>query len=283
MVLEAMIRAEDAENFPERMLLVGFFYASLGLLLAELFFGSYSSLSAIFITTIPLIIIIYDVMKIEETKDLKLWKETSRLREHERAIFLFIFLFLGMTIAYGFWFTLLPKEIGENLFSFQIEILKSITKKPVGYATHNINEVYSIISNNLIVLFACILFSFLYGAGAIFILTLNASVVGIAIGDLVRNSIAMYAGKSDIEFLSQYFSSFSMSFCFVIAHGILEMVGYFSGALAGGIISFAVINHDFRSKDFLRIVIDSVDLILLSILLIIIAGFVEVYITPLIC
>ena len=60
------------------------------------------------------------------------------------------------------------------------------------------------------------------------------------------------------------------------------MAGYFLGALAGGIISFAVINHDFGSKEFRRIIIDSLDLVALSILVLIIAGVIEVYITPMI-
>ena len=39
--------------------------------------------------------------------------------------------------------------------------------------------------NNMGVLFLCIIFSFLYGAGAIFILTWNASVIAAAIGSFI--------------------------------------------------------------------------------------------------
>ena len=49
-----------------------------------------------------------------------------------------------------------------------------------------------------------------------------------------------------------------------------------------GIISVAVINHDYKTKEFRHILIDSIDLIILSIFLLIIAGLIEVYITPLI-
>ncbi len=283
MVLESIIKAESAEDFPEQMFLVGFFYASVGLLLGGLFFGGYASLSAIFITTMPLIMIMCDVMRVEERKDLESCNEAACMREHEKAVILFIFLFLGLIVAYAFWFTILPKDIEDNLFEFQKDVLQTVAGRTVGYATSDLMNVYEIVMNNLFVLGACIIFSFIFGAGAILILVVNASVVGIAIGAIIRDSIGAYAGKTDIGFIAHYFTSFPMSFCFVIVHGIPEMIGYFLGALSGGIISFAVVNHDFGSKDFRRIVIDSLDLLFLSILTIVLSGFIEVYITPAIC
>ena len=54
--------------------------------------------------------------------------------------------------------------------------------------------------NNIRVLFLCIIFAFIYGAGAIFILTWNASIVGVAIGNLIREGIGRLGitGKSNI-------------------------------------------------------------------------------------
>lgn len=281
MVLESLIKPEKAEKSPALMFLIGFFYSSLGLFLAWWVFGSYASLSAIFLTTIPLIVIMTKVIKLEEKKDLEIHGELALLREHEKAVWLFIFLFLGMVIAYSFLFTILPKEIGENLFSFQIEILKQVTGRSVGYVTQ-FTELQSILENNLRVLAFCILFSFIYGAGAIFILTLNASVIGVAAGDILRESIKNFAGFANLDYLYNYFQTFPFPYCFLI-HGIPEMAAYFVGALAGGIISFAVVNHDFQSKEFKFILIDTFDLILLALFLWFIAGVIEVYVTPIIC
>jgi|GEM_PF-127942 len=172
-----------------------------------------------------------------------------------------------------------------NLFKFQIDIIESIQKSStaVGKATQEINELEKILSNNFMVLIFCILFSFLYGAGAIFILTLNASVIGVAVGSTLRRYIAMYAFQNHLEFIYNYFNwSVSITLCYML-HGVFEISAYFVGALAGGIISVAVVNHDFRTKKFWRIVIDSLDLIILSILLLFLAGIIEVFITPLLC
>ena len=52
--------------------------------------------------------------------------------------------------------------------------------------------------------------------------------------------------------------------------------------LVGGIISVAVINHDVQSYKFRTILKDSFDLILIAIAILIIAAFVEVFLTTLI-
>jgi uncharacterized membrane protein SpoIIM required for sporulation len=63
-------------------------------------------------------------------------------------------------------------------------------------------------------------------------------------------------------------------------HGIPEIMAYFYGGLAGGIISVAVIRHHYTSKKFLTIVEDSADLVMLSIFLLVVGALLEVYITP---
>ncbi|HDH40804.1 MAG TPA: hypothetical protein ENG12_00115, partial [Candidatus Altiarchaeales archaeon] len=82
------------------------------------------------------------------------------------------------------------------------------------------------------------------------------------------------------SFLYNYFGSFSISLGYAV-HGIPEIAAYFIGALGGGIISVAVVNHDLRSREFRSIIIDSLDLILLSCVILFLAGLIEVYVTPL--
>ena len=63
-------------------------------------------------------------------------------------------------------------------------------------------------------------------------------------------------------------------------HGGIEIGSYFVGALAGGIISVAVIKHDVRSEKFWIILQDSLNLIILAVILLFIAALIEVFITP---
>jgi uncharacterized membrane protein SpoIIM required for sporulation len=65
-------------------------------------------------------------------------------------------------------------------------------------------------------------------------------------------------------------------------HGIPEILSYFVAGLAGGIISIAVIRHDYGTKKFEHIILDSADLFLLAIGLVLLAAVLEVWVTPLI-
>lgn len=279
MVLESIIRPSKMEKNPREMLWVGFFYSSLGLLLASVVLEDYASISAVFITTIPLIVIMYNTIRYEESKDDRIQKERFLIKEHGKALSLFMFLFIGMLISYSFWFVILPEAQIEGLFEFQLEIIESVNPEAVGNFSSPESAFSIILMNNLRVLFFCILFSFLYGAGAIFILTLNASVIGVVVGSVIRRSLSLH-GSLEGSALTGYLSAFPVSFAYMI-HGIPEIAAYFLGALGGGIISVAVVNHKIRSREFRHVLIDSIDLILLSALLLVIASLIEVFISPL--
>jgi uncharacterized membrane protein SpoIIM required for sporulation len=124
-----------------------------------------------------------------------------------------------------------------------------------------------------------VLFSFLYGAGAIFILMWNASVVGTAIGNFIRTEVAALANQVASS-LGAYFSVVSIGLFKYVIHGFPEILAYFIAALAGGIISIAIINHDFSTRKFEHIILDSADLLMLSIFVLFVAAVLEVFVTP---
>lgn len=289
MVLESIVTPSKMEKTPKGMLFVGFTYSTVGLLLAYWIFGSYSSLSSVFITSMPLVVIMYKVLRLEERKDEEFCiyerygrplKRTFLIKQHGYALSMFMFLFIGMVMAYSMWSTILPENMIERLFSTQIETIEVINPNiPTADFVDPNNLLTDILYNNFKVLMFCILFSFLYGSGAIFILTWNASVLGVAVGSIIRNSLVNYTHLDRSSFLYNYLGSFSVSFSFAI-HGIPEIAAYFLGSLGGGIISIAVVNHRLESPEFRSIIIDSIDLILLSLAILLLAGITEVYITP---
>jgi len=124
----------------------------------------------------------------------------------------------------------------------------------------------------------CILFAFLYGAGAIFILTWNASVIAAAMGNIFKTELAKTASFVGFSNIATYFNVATFSFFRYMTHGLLEIVAYFTAGLAGGIISIALIKHNLQEE---RVLIDALDLVLISVGLLLVAGFIEVYITPL--
>ena len=280
MVLESIINPESQEKHPKDMLIVGFLYSTAGLFLSLWIFGGQSSIPQIFLTSLPLVVIVNNAFKLEEEKTKR--EKKFLIKEHGPILSLFMYLFIGLLVSYAFWFTVLPPDTVFNVFDTQINTIEDITGQNISataFATYKQSRLKVILLNNLTVLSFCILFSFLYGGGAIFIHTWNASVIGVAVGSVMRSSLSSYAGSLNWVFLQQYLASFTVSFSYMV-HGVFEIAAYFLGAVAGGIISFAVVNHDYQTRKFKRIVFDSLDTVILSVLLIFFAGLVEVYVTP---
>ncbi len=280
MVLEDLITTEKAERHPLELFFIGFIYASVAILLSVWIFKQYSSLVMVFLTVVAAIPLMYNTLKYEEKEDTMIPTERGRLREHSRVISFLVFLFLGMLIAFSFWYVVLPANLIELMFKSQIETISSINAKITGNMLSQSNIFVQILLNNVKVLLFTIFFAFFYGAGALFILTWNASVIAAAIGTFIRNNIASYANYIGWMKGWAYFNVFSAGLMRYLIHGIPEITAYFIGGLAGGIISVAMINHDLESKNFKCVMLDSLSLIIVAISILVIAGLIEVYITP---
>ena len=162
-----------------------------------------------------------------------------------------------------------------------METINAINSKVTGDFAGNLDIFEKIFVNNIKVLLFCIFFAFFYGAGAIFILTWNASVISAAIGNIIRSNLAIYAKEFGFTKLWTYFSIFSVGILRYLIHGIPEILAYFVGGLAGSIISVAMINHDFSTIKFKKVLTDTISLIVLAVFILLIAALMEVYLTPL--
>jgi len=96
----------------------------------------------------------------------------------------------------------------------------------------------------------------------------------------LRNRSSCWSKASASESRLSLSGPASFSFLRYIIHGIPEMIAYFIAGIAGGIISVAVIRHDFRSSNFKKIVLDSIDLVLIAVIVLLLAALIEVFITP---
>ena len=280
MVLESLINPLKAKQNPWRLFILGFIYASAGLFLGNWIFKEHASLVMVFLTVMAALPLLYSTMKQEEEEDTKIKEEKKMLKEHSKVLFFFLFLFLGLVAAYTLWYVVLPSSLVQSSFRVQTTTIQTINTKIAGnYASTR--TLTNILLNNIKVLIFCILFSFLYGAGAIFILTWNASVISSAIGNYIRTNLTAYATQAGFSKFGSYFHIISFGLLRYLLHGIPEMLAYFIAAIAGGIVSVAVIKEKFGTKNFEKIVLDSANLILISITILIIAALMEVFLTPL--
>ena len=280
MVIESLLSPFKAEKKPWEMFFVGFLYTSIGIFLSLWIFRNEASLIMVFMITMAALPIFYNTIKFEESKDLLMDKETAILREHNKAITFFLYMFVGITVACAVWYVVLPNSTINNLFDKQVSTIQSINNQVSGNVIHNLVVFWKILFNNIKVLTFSILFAFIYGAGAIFILCWNATVIGAAIGNFIRANISNYTSSLGLLEIGNYFHVVSLGLLKYAVHGIPEIAAYFYGGLAGGILSVALMRKHYRSKKFSTIIMDFSELVLISIGFLVAAAFLEVYVTP---
>jgi uncharacterized membrane protein SpoIIM required for sporulation len=284
-MLELLINPKRAEKRPWEMFIVGAVYALVSVLLVKWIFSGddvLSKYSGILVVTFCVMFSIpfmYFAIKNEEEKDIES-KEgfVGLLEEHGKALLYFMFLFLGFIVAFSFVYIAFPN--GAINFKVQIETFCMINKPAhfndcvTGYIGDKTSKttmfltakdkIFNIFANNIYVLIFTLIFSLVFGAGAIFILAWNASVISAAIGIFAKSNIA----------------NLPMGMMRYMIHGIPEIGSYFAGALAGGMISIAIINHEAKSEKFWVILQDSLNLVILAVVLLFLASLIEVFITP---
>lgn len=280
-MLERIINPKTGERYPWRMFFIGLVYASLSLLLVHWFFkNSLSNASGMLVVIFCIMFSLpymHFIIRREEKEDETVEGLFSVWKAHKDAIYSLMWLFLGFIIAFSFWYIVLQDS---NLLNFQIQTYCEINSPNsvqdcilqysssdfwvTGAATKEL-RLLSIIENNVYVMIFTLLFSLIFGAGAIFILVWNASVIAAAVGIFAGNKI----------------SELPLGLARYMIHGFPEIASYFITALAGGIFGVGILRHGFKDKRTLRVIENSIMLLFLALLIIVVAGFIEVYLTPL--
>ena len=279
MVLESLLPPLRAEKRPWEMFFLGFLYTSIGVLISLWIFKDEASLIMVFMVTMAALPVFYSTIKLEESKDMLMDTETTILKEHNKAMSFCMYMFVGITLATTMWYVLLPPSTINILFDKQTGTINSINNEVSGNVV-SLGLLLKIFFNNFKVLSFSILFAFIYGAGAIFILTWNATVIGAAIGNFIRANISSYTNSLGLMDAGNYFHVISLGLLKYSLHGIPEIAAYFYGGLAGGILSVALIRKHFKTEKFPLIMVDFSELVLIAVGFLVAAAFLEVYVTP---
>ncbi len=267
-MLDLLFNPAKAERHPFEIFLIAVFYSSLSIVLGLWIFKEQTSLAIIFLTTLSCLYVVQGAIKMEEKKEKNWQSEKWLLKEHRPIATLILMLFIGFTVSSALWAFFLPPETSSTVFALQgssVEQIKLITGKAVDSGATLTN----ILNNNIKLILISLIFAVFYGAGAIYIIAWNASVMGFVIGSVAKETFGLIA--------------LPIAFAKYFLHGIPEMLAYILTSLAGGILYFAFIKGDLTNKDKIkRIILDVSSLILISILLLLFSAILEVYISPLI-
>ena len=279
-MLESLLNPFTAKRKPWEMFFIGILYYSAACFMSLWVFREYASIVTLLFTVVAIIPLVYNTIRLEEQETTRTEPYFKVLLGHFRYFRFIMYFFLGLVLASVLWYVFAPSSIIHNLFNVQIKTIMGISI--TGAVSQPLFLFTTIFFNNIKVLIFCIIFSFVYGSGAMFILTWNASVIGVAIGYYIRTKIAAISSYTGFEYIAHYFGIFSIGLLKYTIHGIPEILAYFIGGLAGGIISVGVIKREYKSLNFSKLMWDASNLILIAIVITFIAAILEVYVTPLV-
>ncbi len=282
MVLEYLVSPNRARRHPYLLLLMSALFVSFGVLV-QLALPSVAGSIVIFamVPAIPVVwMLLWKEEKHEEeniSEQYRLWytlfpkgestpPQYNFFEYHKPLLQVFSFFFLGAIIAYAFWYSVLPPDLSQQVFSQQLTELRSIQKTVSGALLFptasllNEQRFFDLLSHNLRVLFVMFVFSFLYGIGALYLLLWNASLIGVVIGQKVK-AVGILGGVT--------------GFASLVPHGVFEIVAYFIATIAGGILSMSLLRFNKNKQEFSLVLMDVLLLTASSILLLVIAAFIE--------
>lgn len=272
MVLEHIVPEKWLEKRAWSAFLLGGFYSILGIIIARFLFSADPALPAVAFTSLFILPELYALFRLEEEEqerdagsDIKaFWRDNG---DFFRVL---LGLFLGILLIYSFAAMFLSSFSVNSLFREQLEMRSGgfgAAGMATGAAIQHESLFMRLLLNNAMVLAAVFVVALLAGDGAIFLLTWNASVWGTIFGVTARN--AGYVTHSD-PFV--YFVHIVIT---VTPHVLLEASAYILAAMAGGMISRAILKDGIGSKRFNEAFQDNATIIGLAVVCLVIGVLVE--------
>jgi len=257
------------EKRPYAAMILGAVYVFVAFFTSKIFFPTMISVSMLFLVTLLLVPTVLKLIYVEEKRESR---DGSRnfLRDHRDVFEIYLFLFIGIFVALIF----LGLFYGTQNFDYQLKFLQNQeglsselvkTKTEMGIVISPSNF-FALLQSNLTVIIVSFLLSFFYGAGAMFLIVLNASVF---------STFIMFIMKE----LPTVINKTSILLIFMV-HTVPELFGFLLAAVAGGVLSKALLQEKFLSDRFRNVVKDSFLIFFLAVVIIIIAALLETYVTP---
>ncbi|MBI2084747.1 MAG: stage II sporulation protein M [Candidatus Aenigmarchaeota archaeon] len=257
MVLETLVSIREAVKHPIWMFFIGAFVSLISLFMAFVVFPESTGLfTTIFITfaMTPFMVNLLAYEAFVTEYEVKKRMKQSFFDRYKETLAVYVAFFTGMILALSIVFIFLPEATVNNLFQDQITEIRLIRGSFLFQSTF-----LKILMNNVGVLTLSVMFAFIFGSGAIFILSWNASVLSTAIG-LTAKSLGGLHGVP-------------VALATYMPHGVFEIAAYFLGGIAGGILSAALMKR--KTELFNVIIKDSLRVVAIAVVLLFMGAFIE--------
>lgn len=275
MVLEDLFESAGLRHRPFRAFIYGSLFTFLAFVMALFFFRDSVSVAMVLITTLLLVPTLTLMLKTEEKIESK-YGLKHFFHNHKDIFEVYLFGFIGVFLAFviiGAGLHDRP-ELYDQVFSFQITFLskdQGVSAESVKMFVDNaykpsIDRAAGIFTHDLLILIICFVLSFFYGATAVFLIILNGSVFA---------SFVLFV----VKVLAQNVMQGVQAFAFFLIHLLPEVSGFLVAAIAGGVVSKAVMHEKKGSVHFKNVFKDATVLLGIAILLVLVGVVLEVFVT----
>jgi len=282
MVLESIIGEKRIRQKPILIGLIVFVVSIASIYFADLLFPTHGSVLSVAFITIAIVPIMYNILSSESSEESDGFLCSNSFcatffARHFNLIMLYVWVFVAIIFAFSITYSLAPASYRGVWFDEQISAFCNISSsdacisgRPVSITGNATGAAFSacqspssssivscagyIFNNNFGVLLFILILSIFYGAGAIFIIAWNASIIGVFFGEMFL--------------VGQHVRGFGFLQGMLIGHGPPELLSYVFAALAGAIFSAAISKGDFfrsRGGVIFRDIIFLIDLAVFSV------------------
>ena len=263
MVLEHLVDNERVLRHPLFITVLTFLYVLVAYGMAYLLFPTQESLALVFLVTLMITPSLMHVMRLEEKIESR-YGLRHFFRTHQLALRVYGLSFIGLVAGF-----LVVGSFDPSAYSTQIQMLAD--KGAIGSTvleqftrstnTDPLNPILGVFTSNLLVLLICVALSLFYGAGAVFLIILNASLFA-----------------AFFSWITRAVSNPSLGYLGLI-HLVPELLGFLLGAIAGATLSWALLEEKIGTSRFANVAKNACLMIVLAAVVLLIAAVLEVMVT----
>ena len=263
------LRLDLMRRRPWLALALGFVYVFVAYASAWAFFGRALSITSLFLITLLLTPTALKLLKFGECRE-RMHGLRYFFRNHRDVFEIYLLLSLGVFLGFLALGLTVPLA---SAFDYQLDFLdrvegmnSALVQEKLGAGTRiDYGDLLGLLDNNLGVAALAFVLSLFYGAGAIFLIVLNASVFA-----------------TFVLFVAQYAPAFSSKVAMLgifMVHMLPELAGFILAAIAGGVLSKAITVERFGSLRFRNVALDAAIIFFLSAIVIAAAAALESYVS----
>ncbi len=268
-MLEFVFSTERIKKNPIYAFFSGAMIAIISFVVSLFIFPSAAGLMTVFFVTMTIVPFATKVFIKNELLE-KQKNKPGFFERHGFVLKTYTLFFLAVVFGLSFLFHVMPASEAERAFGPQMQAMSEINLRST-----NPGDFYIVLANNLKVSVLSFLLSVIFGAGAILVLSWNASIIAVFIGGVTKGFTPIYSSFGAAAVPISYAHGLPIAILSIFLHGIPEITSYFLSGLAGGLISVALMREKVWSPEFNRVAKDGLVLLSGSMALVVIAAFLE--------